>query len=105
MQLAELLSKLVRMLAEINGVIAKRAPVMSLTEELQEARAESDWLREYDNDENRQVQSTALAGATSGGWRILSHVLSNAVFGTGCGLLSGLLEGMVVMVPVQGGDV
>lgn len=52
-QLAEVLSKLVRMLAEVGATAAKRAPVLALVEELAEARSESEWLRDYDNDDNR----------------------------------------------------
>lgn len=48
-----MLSKLMRMLGEINAMAAKRANVLALVHDLAEARSESEWLREYDADSDR----------------------------------------------------
>jgi hypothetical protein len=52
-QTAEVLSRLVRILAEAQALAEKRASLVVLVEELEEAHAESIWLKEYEQDPNR----------------------------------------------------
>ncbi|PNH11454.1 Microtubule-associated protein 4 [Tetrabaena socialis] len=52
-QMTQVLSKLVRLVAEVQAMVAKRAPILSQVQELLAAQADSAWLRAYNADENR----------------------------------------------------
>ncbi|GLI66004.1 hypothetical protein VaNZ11_009615 [Volvox africanus] len=52
-QMTHVLSKLVRLVAEVQALAAKRAPILVQAQELLAAQADSAWLRSYNQNENR----------------------------------------------------
>ena len=52
-QIAEVLSKLVRMIGEVAAEARKRAPLVAMVSELEEARGELAWVAEWEHDEQR----------------------------------------------------
>eukprot|EP00798_Chlamydomonas_sp_ICE-L_P030415 gene30415-35420_t len=69
-QVADVLSKVVRMMDEVNAIAERRAPVLNLVRELDDAREESNWMIAYEADEdrykgrdaNRKLQRAIRAG-------------------------------------------
>ncbi|KAG2423310.1 hypothetical protein HXX76_015457 [Chlamydomonas incerta] len=52
-QMTQVLTKLVRLVAEVQALAARRAPVLTQVVDLLAAAADSAWLRAYNQDENR----------------------------------------------------
>ncbi|GLC34110.1 hypothetical protein PLESTM_000154200 [Pleodorina starrii] len=52
-QMTLVLSKLVRLVAEVQALAAKRAPILAQVSDLLAAQADSAWLRSYNQNENR----------------------------------------------------
>eukprot|EP00198_Chlamydomonas_reinhardtii_P009706 XP_001699043.1 predicted protein [Chlamydomonas reinhardtii] len=52
-QMTQVLTKLVRLVAEVQALAARRAPVLAQVADLLAAAADSAWLRAYNQDENR----------------------------------------------------
>ncbi|GFR51508.1 hypothetical protein Agub_g13923 [Astrephomene gubernaculifera] len=52
-QMTQVLSKLVRLVAEVAAMASKRAPILHQVQELLQAQADSAWLRAYNQNENR----------------------------------------------------
>lgn len=51
--MTQVLTKLVRLVAEVQALAARRAPVLAQVADLLAAAADSAWLRAYNQDENR----------------------------------------------------
>ena len=64
--ISEVLSKLVRMIVEVAEEARKRAPLVALVSELEEARSELAWVSEWERDEGRyKVRRGAVQGEIS----------------------------------------
>jgi len=63
LQISEVLSKLVRMIGEVATEARKRAPLVAVVSELEEARGELAWANEWERDEQRyKVGGWAVQG-------------------------------------------
>jgi ATP phosphoribosyltransferase regulatory subunit HisZ len=75
--ISEVLSKLVRMLGEVNDESRKRAPLVALVSELEEAREELAWVTEWERDEGRYKVSLELRDDLINGMILRSHPVTN----------------------------